>query len=298
MSVAKRLSEVFHAAKKIPIDNSSKIVLMSDCHRGDGSQSDNFSNNQILFFSALNYYYEENFTYIELGDGDELWKNRNYEQIIAVHSDAFWLISKFYQEGRFYMLYGNHDMEKKYQKFRSDTCHTYFNESENKLVPLLPDIAIAEGLVLVYTNTGDEIFLTHGHQGELLNDKFWRIGRFLVRYIWRPLELIGVKDPTIVTNTSLKEENPTENNLSNWASSKKQMLIAGHTHHPVFPKVGESPYFNDGSCVHPRCITAIEITNGTICLVKWAITPREDRTLYIARVLLAGPVKLTEYFGA
>ncbi len=36
----------------------------------------------------------------------------------------------------------------------------------------------------------------------------------------------------------------------------------------MFPEVGEISYFNDGSCVHPRCITAIEIENGTIKLVR------------------------------
>lgn len=296
MSVSKRLTDVFHSAKELPFDDTSRFVFMSDCHRGDGSNSDNFSNNQILFFSALNYYYEKNYTYIELGDGDELWKNRSYEKIIAVHSDAFWLISKFYQEGRFHMLYGNHDMVKKQQKFRAGTCQTYFDESSNKLVPLLPDIVIPEGLILRYTRTGDTIFLTHGHQGELLNDKYWRLGRLLVRYLWRPLELIGIQNPTAVTNNYSKKDIPTEKELIHWVKKENQMLIAGHTHHPVFPKVGGPLYFNDGSCVHPRCITAIEITNGSICLVKWAITPNEDRTLCIARVILAGPVKLSAYF--
>jgi hypothetical protein len=30
-----------------------------------------FSRNENLYFTALNYYYKENFTYIEIGDGDE-----------------------------------------------------------------------------------------------------------------------------------------------------------------------------------------------------------------------------------
>lgn len=296
MSVSKRLSKVFHTSSEIPIDHSSRIVLMSDCHRGDGSESDNFSNNQMLFFSALSYYYEQNYTYIELGDGDELWENRKYDQIISVHSDAFWLISKFYQQDRFYMLYGNHDMIKKNLKFCNDTCQTYFDESKNQLMPLFPEITVLEGLILVYTNTGNKIFLTHGHQGELLNDKIWKVGRFLVRYLWRPLELIGVKNPITARNNYSKIDNPAERKLINWVKAENQMLIAGHTHHPVFPKAGAAPYFNDGSCVHPRCITAIEISNGTISLVKWSVTSKEDRTLYVNRILLAGPVKLIDYF--
>lgn len=61
---------------------------MSDCRRGWGNTSHNFLQSQTLFLGALEYYLEKGFTYIELGDGDELWKNRTTEQIIEAHSDA------------------------------------------------------------------------------------------------------------------------------------------------------------------------------------------------------------------
>jgi hypothetical protein len=64
----------------------------------------------------------------------------------------------------------------------------------------------------------------------------------------------------------------------------------------MFPEVGELPYFNDGSSVHPRCITAIEISEGNIILVKWQIKTRDDGTMYIGREVLAGPSKLEDYF--
>ena len=34
------------------------------------------------------------------------------------------------------------------------------------------------------------------------------------------------------------------------------------------------PFFNDGSCVHPRSITGIEIENGEISLIKWEISTK------------------------
>ena len=74
------------------------------------------------------------------------------------------------------------------------------------------------------------------------------------------------------------------------------MLIAGHTHRPSFPKVGEPMYFNDGSCVHPRCITSIEIEKGEISLVKWSMMTRQDRSLYVEREVLEGPVKIDDFF--
>ena len=73
MDYLKRISKVFEGAYEIPLYNDSKIVLMSDCHRGAGDWSDNFLKNQNIYFSALMNYYKEGYTYIELGDGDELW---------------------------------------------------------------------------------------------------------------------------------------------------------------------------------------------------------------------------------
>lgn len=295
MSVSKRLSQVLASAKVIPFDESSRIIIMSDCHRGNGNWDDNFSNNQNIFFAALYYYYENGFTYIELGDGDELWENRRIENIIYAHSDVFWLMSLFYKNNRFYMVYGNHDIIKKDPRYSQTKCHAFYCDSTNSQIALLPGIEIKEGLILKYRNSKNQIFLTHGHQADYLNDTIWKISRFLVRYLWRPLELIGVNDPTSAAKNNEKK-NAVENNLIDWTKQNKQFMICGHTHRPVFPKVGETLYFNDGSCVHPRCITGIEIRNGTISLVKWAILTKPDRTLYVGREVLEGPVRLMDFF--
>lgn len=71
--------------------------------------------------------------------------------------------------------------------------------------------------------------------------------------------------------------------------------MAGHTHRPAFPKPGEGYYFNDGSCVHPRCITALELERGNISLVKWSAKVREDNVVYIGRDVLEGPQPILEY---
>ena len=295
VSNIKILTKVFHSSEEVLFDDSSKIVIMSDCHRGDGSWGDNFSNNQNLYFAALNFYYDKEFTYIELGDGDELWENRNLEQIIAIHSNVFWLLSKFYHEDRLYMLYGNHDMVKKKSDYVAYKCNTFYDESIKKCVPLLPNIKFHEGLILKNTETGNKIFLTHGHQVDFLNYNLWKLARFLVRYLWRPLELVGFRDPTSASK-NYEKKNVIEKHLANWAEKEKQMIIAGHTHRPVFPRLGEPLYFNDGSCIHPRCITAMEIQDGEISLVKWCLMTRKDQSLYVGREILAGPVKLQNYF--
>ena len=53
-----------------------------------------------------------------------------------------------------------------------------------------------------------------------------------------------------------------EKKYVDWISNNKEkanLLIVGHTHRPHLPDVGKPPYFNTGSCVHPRCITGVEI---------------------------------------
>lgn len=295
MDTLKRLTDTYNRSKTLPLNNKSKYVIMSDCHRGSGDRSDNFLPNTNLFTAALTHYYNRGFCYIELGDGDELWENQTMKQIIEVHNSTFRLLSKFYQDNRFYMIYGNHDMQKKNKKYLCDHCDKYYCEELKEYCDLFPELDVYEGLILYNDCNQDKIFLTHGHQGDFINDTGWKLGRFLVRYLWRRLELLGINDPTR-TSINPKKKNKIERKLMEWSSQNNQMLIAGHTHRPSFPKIGEIMYFNDGSCVQPSSITAIEIENGSIALVKWRIMTREDASLYVGRELLAGPVSLRDYF--
>lgn len=295
MNTSSRLNRLLKQSPVLPFDRHSKIVLMSDCHRGVGNWGDNFLKNQNLFFAALNYYYEEGFTYIELGDGDELWENRDLSQIINIHSSAYWMISRFYHEHRFYMLYGNHDRLKQGAKFTGRYYSSYYCDSGRCSLPLFPGIRVLEGLLLYYEPEKQGILLVHGHQGDFLNDRIWKVSRFLVRYVWKPLEMAGVNDPTSAAK-NYRRKNKVEKHLSNWAAENNQLLTAGHTHRPVMPTPGDPPYFNTGSCVHPRCITALEIEDGKISLVKWSVMTRPDNSLYVGREILEGPRELHDYF--
>lgn len=296
MYTYKRLSKVYKNAKVIPYNENSKFVMMSDCHRGAGNSADNFLKNQHIYFAALNDYYKKGFTYIELGDGDELWENRDMEKIIAMHSNSFWLMSKFYDSNKIYMIYGNHDIQKRDKKFLKTNLNEYYCETREKICSLFLDIDMHEGLILENKeNKNHRIFLVHGHQGDLINDTLYMLGRFLVRYFWSTLEVWGVNNPTAPCKNN-KKEKKVERRLMKWTQKENKILIAGHTHRPTFSAVGESMYFNDGGCIHPRCITAIEIEKGCISLVKWSVMTREDRMMYVEREVLEGPVKLEDYF--
>jgi predicted phosphodiesterase len=291
MSTFNRLSEVFKSSAEIPFDNSSKIVLISDCHRGDGSWVDDFSHNQNLYYCAIKYYYNNGFTYIDLGDSDELWKNKKFSDISSIYADIFSLLHNFYIEDRFYMIYGNHDIVKRHPAFAKKYLDKYYDSHTDSYEPLFENIKVHEGLILRHTETQTKIFLIHGHQGDLLNDIFWRLGRFFTRYVWRRLEFFGHKDPTSAAKNYAKKRK-VEKKILEWVSVNKQIIIAGHTHRPTCPPKEELPYFNDGSCVHPNCITCIEIVNSEITLVKWDIKTRHDRTVYIDREPIAVPRKI------
>lgn len=285
MSFYSRLSNAFQNAPVLPLTRKNSYVIISDCHRGSGNSNDNFLKNHNLYFTALNHYYSHGFTYIELGDGDELWENRRMGQIIEIHSNVFWLLSLFYRQNRLYMLYGNHDMEKKKKGYGDACCSAYFCTQSQCMQPLFPGITFYEGIILENSCQDYRLYLTHGHQADFLNSSCWRLARFLVRYLWKPLERFGVLDPTSAAkNYTFKDK--TERRLNDYAKASSHPLITGHTHRPRLSS--DSPYYmNTGSCVHPRCITCIEIDKGLITLVKWATSVKKDRTLYVAREVLS-----------
>lgn len=290
----KKLNKAYEKALCLPIGCGSRVVLMSDCHRGIGNWGDNFLPNQNLFFAALQYYHRRNFMYIELGDGDELWENRDLQEIVASHSNQFGMMREFYERGRFYMLYGNHDRKKAYRKYFKSRCQDYYCDPGDQKKSLFPNMKVHEALRLQDVSSGTELFLVHGHQGDLWNDTLWKFTRTLVRYLWRPLELAGCNDPTSAAKNYRRKEKA-EKRLAAWADKYSRILVAGHTHRPAFPHPGEGYYFNDGSCVHPRSITALELECGEISLVKWSMKVREDNMVYIGRDVLEGPEKLAEY---
>lgn len=249
MSYYKRLDHAFENAPVLPITPHSKYVFFSDCHRGAGTNNDNFLKNSNSYSAALQYYYQYGFHYIEVGDGDELWENKNLCQIMEIHEDIFCQLANFQRCGRLYMLYGNHDMVKKDK------------------IPLLQDFTFYEGLILRGSTPPVVLRVTHGHQADFFNSVFWKLARFLVRYLWAPLEGLGVLDPTSAAKNNRKKD-MLEKKYMAYASDRECLLLTGHTHKPTLC-TSHSPYCNCGSCVHPRCITCIELCGYQISLIKW-----------------------------
>ena len=82
-----------------------------------------------------------------------------------------------------------------------------------------------------------ELFLVHGHQGTLDSDRFSRLSRILVRYLWRPFQrLTRIPSNTPATDWRLRHSHNIA--LYTWSAQQdKLILVAGHTHRPVFESV-------------------------------------------------------------
>ena len=152
------LDNIYNKTEKIIINDNSKFVIMSDCHRGTGDNYDNFLNNQNIYESALRYYYDKEFTYVELGDGDEMWEVNNYHDIINTYLDTFKYLKMFHEKKRLFMVYGNHDVVKKDKKILEEYFYTYYNESLKKQEVLFKNLKIYEALILSYKNNPFRIY--------------------------------------------------------------------------------------------------------------------------------------------
>jgi predicted phosphodiesterase len=290
----RRLTQVFDEAPVIAFDDEDKFILIGDCHRGDNSWADDFTHNQSLTFHALQHYLKHDFAYVEVGDGDELWENPDFEAVKRAHSHIYWLMSCFHERGRLHIIFGNHNADWKDPQCVEEQFCVHHNEVTQKDETLFPGLKIHEGLVLHHEPTGKRLFVTHGHQGSLATDYLWPVSRFLVRFLWKPLQLVGLHDPTSPAQNNTTRHK-VENSLIRWiVEQDDQPLICGHTHRPVFPDAGERPYYNVGSAVHPRCITGLEIEGGALCLVKWWVTANDEGLLQVTRKVLEGPRPIAE----
>ncbi|MDP1992875.1 MAG: metallophosphoesterase [Syntrophales bacterium] len=287
--------------RRLTLTPGMKLVCLSDMHRGDGSGADDFAQNSLIYRCALENYLENGFTYIELGDAEELWENDNFDQIYITHTSVYELLAKFHDpdpaKTRYLKVWGNHDL--------------YWRDNEAVYRTLFPGIEIHEGIILEAGASG--ILLLHGHQADpKCSGEIAAFSKFLVHNFWPDLQRCGVKDPTrAALNPGLCNE--VDKRLHEWASRNDQgiaAIIAGHTHRAVFEnlslterryleskvktdgvKIKNQPdesYYNTGSCVHSLCITGIEITfeiGPYLRLIKWG-QATEGYALTIQRTVL------------
>ena len=290
------LNKAFEKAKKISFSKDAKIIFFSDLHKGDNSYADDFRNNMRIYTHALETYYDKDFTYIELGDGIELWENRSFKPIFESYKPIFDLLEKFHRQKRLFLLWGNHDMEFRDPIMVEKVLHKFFTPKNLVDKEAFFDLEYYESLLLEFENMNRSIFAIHGHQADYMNYRHWKFNRFFVRYFWKYMQKwFGIRDPTSPAK-NYKGLVKVERKLNQWiVNNSQQMIICGHTHRPRFPDPGDIPLFNDGSCVHPSSVIGIEIEDFHISLVRWHHDSDGESDKAISKTILEGPVPLDMY---
>lgn len=294
MRTDKKLTQAYKKAKLEYYDGNSRYIIFSDSHRGDNSLSDEFARNQNIYLYAMEYYYKNGYVYVEAGDGDELWEYARFRDIRIAHSDIFQILKKFFDENRLIMLYGNHNMALRSEKYTRKNYYHYYDEFTDEVSELFYGLIAYEALLFKHKKTGQEILLVHGHQGDLMNDQLGFISMFLLRYFWRFMHIVGFQNPSSPAKNDQKRHK-IERNYKKWIEDNKIMLICGHTHRPKFPRYDDLPYFNTGCCIHPRGITGIEIFEGQIMLVEWRFRADQDGVVKITRKVIRGPERIEKF---
>lgn len=306
------LSQLYASLLKSPgkkglilnLNAEDKYIIFSDQHKGIKNGSDDYAFAEKNYLTALDYYYNSNFKFINLGDSEELWEN-SISTVIKTNGASFAKERLFAEQQRFYKVFGNHDLYWDNDPLAKVILERLYGK----------DLKIYEAIILRHNVNHKEldIFLTHGHQGDLQSDGNW-FSKWFIANVWAPLQIyLEINLNTPAYDQHLK----TEHNrlMYEWVSKQQNtLLITGHTHQPVFSSLtlfeklyrdlsiaklnnderkverletqinlrklrGETfldftayqpSYFNTGCCCYnDGDITGIEIDRDCIRLVKW-----------------------------
>jgi hypothetical protein len=285
--------------------NTGKFIILSDQHKGAKDLADDFRNTESNFMNTLQQYYDEGFTFINLGDCEELWEATPSQ---VINSNRLTLLeeAQFLASSRYHRIYGNHDLEWNYEIQRTLYLKPIFG----------PKLTVNQGLLLVttYKEKKFSIFLAHGHQGDRRSDGN-AFSKWFVAAIWTPIQrFLEIQEARISDSFELVDKHNIL--MYEWSATNKDLLfISGHTHKPVFASLdhidrltkllekakaennndlihsitseierrkveysgkkivktmAKPTYFNSGCCCFPDGdLTGIEIADGFIRLVKW-----------------------------
>jgi predicted phosphodiesterase len=214
----------------LPLASTSRYIIFSDQHRGKKNGADDFAVAEPNYLAALDYYFQNNFFFISLGDSEELWENK-LSKVKKHNADSFEKEKLFVRHKRFVKVFGNHDLF-----WDNDPlAGWHFKNIYGKGMEVYEGVVLqsAVGNSQSAVNSSLTIFLTHGHQGDASSDGNW-FSKFFVANIWAPFQAyLKINPNTPAYDAHLK----TKHNeiMYDWSSQQKDLiLITGHTHQPVF----------------------------------------------------------------
>jgi predicted phosphodiesterase len=203
--------------------DQDNFIVFSDQHKGARDFADDFTTNEKNYLAALTYYDKNNYHLVCLGDSEELWEN-TLEQIKKHNKSTFEAEKRFLQRNAFIKVFGNHDLYWDNDPLAGFQLEKIYGQK----------VKIYEGLILT-TEIEErplQLFLTHGHQGDLQSDGNW-FSKWFVSTIWAPFQAyLRINPNTPAYNNQFKSAH--NQLMYEWAAEQEAILITGHTHQPVF----------------------------------------------------------------
>ena len=227
-SIARGLEAALARATRQSWDaEADRVIVFSDLHRGQGDHADDFRVCAETYRRAITFYFDAGYRLVTLGDAEELWESWP-GKVVPTYRDLLDLENRFHTAagGRFFKIWGNHD-----------DLWQYPEQVVRHLVPIYGELDVVEGLDVTMTAARTvlgRIFLVHGHQGTGSSDRWGGISRRFVRWVWRPIQrLLKVSLNTPATDFEIRDKH--DRAMYEWAAGRNDLvLIAGHTHNPVF----------------------------------------------------------------
>jgi len=204
-----------------------KLILVSDLHKGGKNRADDFRHCEVAYITALNHYFKQGYRLCVMGDAEELWEEFP-SRVIEKNGLAFAAEKQFHEAGCYLRLWGNHDEIWGDQGMVNTLLQPVYGE-----IPL----TVVESILLGVCDGNERlgrILLIHGHQGTQFSGKNLAFPKWVLHNIWRPIQVLtGFSCNTPATDWRLRLVR--DRIIYEWAARQSGLvLIAGHTHTPVF----------------------------------------------------------------
>lgn len=220
------LTETYERAPaREAVSGRDRYVVFSDHHKGGRDGADDFQRSERAYNAALAYYDAMGYHLVELGDVEELWEN-TFEEI-AEHYPRTLALAAAFLPARYTRIFGNHDIAwKDTGLFQAKMGRFGYGDVEPiEALRLVVNDAAGQPIV--------ELLLAHGHQGTASSDRYAWLSKLFVRFGWRRLQRL-INRPWNSPSMDWKLRGEHAADMESWAAAEGRVLIAGHTHMPVF----------------------------------------------------------------
>jgi predicted phosphodiesterase len=213
--------------------DTGRLVVLSDQHKGTRDGADDFWRSERAYCAALAYYFGAGYHLVCLGDAEELWETLSPQKVIRKHNgdgQALSLEARFNAAGRYDRVWGNHDLI----WMTARNVATHLGEGG----PFGAGFAVNEAVKFNVTAQGEHrgtLFLLHGHQGTADSQVITAFSQPVVRFFGFLQRRFKRGWNTPASDWALRARHDAA--MFAWAktrSADRVVLIAGHTHRPVF----------------------------------------------------------------